>query len=71
VHGRGLAHAARSAKTDACGNIFAVLSTQVSAVGLHLQHNTLTSGSMIEMSRIAVAAGDEKLVSCTAKQSKL
>jgi hypothetical protein len=31
VHGRGT-------RTDACGRSFAVLSTQVSAVGLRLRH---------------------------------
>jgi hypothetical protein len=37
-----LAPAARSAKTDAFGRSFAVLSTQVPTVGLRLRHNMLT-----------------------------
>jgi hypothetical protein len=60
----------RSAKIDACGRSFAVLSTQVSTAGLRLRHNRLTCGSMLEVSRDAVAAGEEKLVSCAAEQSK-
>jgi hypothetical protein len=36
----------RSAKTDACGRSFAILSTQVSTVGLRLRHNRLTCGTM-------------------------
>jgi hypothetical protein len=63
VHGRG-------AKADACGRNYAVLSTQVSTVGLRLQHSRLTCGSMLEVSREAVAAGEAKLVSCTAEQCK-
>ena len=51
VHGRG-------AKADSCGRSFAVLSTQVSAVGLRLRHNRLTYGIMLEVSRDAVAAGE-------------
>jgi hypothetical protein len=60
----------RSAKTEACGRSFAVLSTQVSAVGLRLRHNRLACGSMLEVSRYAAAAGEQKLVSCAAEQSK-
>jgi hypothetical protein len=45
-----------------------VLSTQVSTVGLCLRHNTLTCGSILELNRDAVAAGEKKLVSCTAEQ---
>jgi hypothetical protein len=56
----------RSAKTDGCGRSFALLSTQVSTVGLRLRHNGLTCGIMLEVSREAVAAGEEKLVSCAA-----
>jgi hypothetical protein len=48
----------RCAKTDACGRSFAILSTQVSAVGLRLRHNRLTYGIMLEVSRDAVAAGE-------------
>jgi hypothetical protein len=47
-----------------------VLSTQVSTVDLRLRHNRLTCGSILEVSRDAAAAGEEKLVSCTAEQSK-
>ena len=36
----------RSAKTEACGRSFAILSTQVSTVGLRLRHNRLTCGIM-------------------------
>ena len=49
VHGRG-------ARADARGRSFAVLSTQVSPVGLRLRRNILTCGSMLEVSRDAVAA---------------
>jgi hypothetical protein len=83
VHGRG-------ARTDACGRSFAVLSTQVSTVGLRLRlvvprpmpaavasrccgrrfptclAPRLTCGSMLEVSRDAVAVG-EQLVSCAAE----
>jgi hypothetical protein len=52
VHGRG-------AKADACGRSFAVLSTQVSAVGLNLGHSRLACGSMLEVSRDAAAAEDK------------
>jgi hypothetical protein len=49
-----------SANTDACGRSFAVLSTQVSAAGLRLQHHRLsTRGIMLEVSRDAAAAGEE------------
>jgi hypothetical protein len=48
-----------------------VLSTQVSTVGLRLRHNRLTYGSMLEVSRDAVAAGEKHLVSCAADQCKL
>jgi hypothetical protein len=63
IHGRG-------AKADACGRSFAVLSTQVLTAGLRLRHNTLTCGSKLNVSRDAVAAGEEQLVSCAAEQSK-
>jgi hypothetical protein len=56
-----------SAKTDACGRSFAVLSTQVSTVGLRLQRSRLACGSMLKVSRDAVAAGEEQLVSCAAE----
>jgi hypothetical protein len=59
VHGR-------DAKADACGRSSAVLPTHVSAVGLRLRHNRLTCGGMLEVSRNAVAAGEEQLVSCAA-----
>jgi hypothetical protein len=49
----------RGAKADACGRSFAVLSTQVSTVGLRLRHKRLTCRSMIEVSRGAFAAGEE------------
>jgi hypothetical protein len=45
-----------SAKTDACGRSFAVLSTQVSTVGLRLRHNRLTYCFILEVSRDAAAA---------------
>ena len=60
---RWFAPAARSAETDACGRSFAVLSTQVSQVGLRLRLNRLTCGSMHEISRDAAVAGEEELVS--------
>jgi hypothetical protein len=60
----------RSAKTDACGRSFAVLSTKVSTVGLRLRHNRLACGIMLDVSRDAVEAGEEKFVSCAAEQSK-
>ena len=60
----------RSAKTEAFGRTIAVLSMQVSAVGLRLRHNRLACCSILEVSRDAVAAGDEQLVSCAAEQSK-
>jgi hypothetical protein len=47
-----------------------VLAAPVSTVGLRLQHNTLTCGSMLEVSRDAATAEEEKLVSCAAEQSK-
>jgi hypothetical protein len=47
-----------------------VLSTQVSAVGLRLRQNRLACGIMLEVSRDAVAAGDEQLVGCAAEKSK-
>jgi hypothetical protein len=64
VHGR-------SAKTDACGRSFAVLSAQVSTAGLRPRHNKLACGIMLEVSRDAVAAREEKLASYVAKQSSL
>jgi hypothetical protein len=60
----------RSAKADAFGLSFLVMSAKVSAVGLRLRHNRLTRGSMLEVSRDAAAAGEEQLVSCAAEQSK-
>ena len=39
----------RSAKTDACGRSFVVLSTKVSTAGLRLRRNRLTRGSMLEV----------------------
>jgi hypothetical protein len=56
----------RSAKADACGRSFAVLSTQASTAGLRPRHNRLTCGIMLEVSRDAATAGEEKLVSCLA-----
>jgi hypothetical protein len=53
----------RSAKTDACGLSFAVLSTKISTAFLHLGYTRLASGSMFEVSRGAIAAGEEQLVS--------
>jgi hypothetical protein len=43
---------------------------QVSTVGLRLRYNRLTCGNMLEVSRDAVAAGKEQLVSCAPEQSK-
>ena len=60
----------RSAKTDAFGRRFAILPTQVQAVGLRLRQSRLACGIMLEVSRDAVAAGEEQLVSCAAEQSK-
>jgi hypothetical protein len=60
----------RSAKADACGRSFALLSTQVSTVGLCLRHSRLTCGIMLEVSRDAVAAGEEQIVSCAAEPNK-
>jgi hypothetical protein len=37
---------------------------------LRLRRNRLALGIMLEVSRDAAAAGDEKLVSCAAEQSK-
>jgi hypothetical protein len=59
----------RCAKADACGRSFAVLSTQVSTAGLLLRHNRLKSCIILEVSRHAVAAGEEQLVSFAAEQS--
>jgi hypothetical protein len=70
VHGRG-------ARTDASARSLAVLSTQVSPVGLRLRLEVprpdagfnswlaprLTCGSMLEVSCGAFAAGEEQLVS--------
>jgi hypothetical protein len=44
-----------------------VLSTQVSTVGLRLRHNRLTCGSILEVSRDALAAGEEQLACCAAQ----
>jgi hypothetical protein len=60
----------RSAKADARGRIFAVLSTQVLTVGLRLQHRMLARGSILEVSRDDVAAREEQLVSCAAEKRK-
>jgi hypothetical protein len=60
----------RGAKADAYGCSFAVLSTQVLTINLRLRHNRLTCGSMLEVSRDIVAAGEEDLVSCAAEHSK-
>ena len=57
----------RSAKADACGRSFAVLSMQGSTVGLRPRHSRLASGRMLEVSRDAVAAGEEQLASCEAE----
>jgi hypothetical protein len=57
----------RSAKADASGRIYAVLSTQASTVGLRLRHSRLACGIMLEVSRDAVAAKEYKLVSCSAE----
>jgi hypothetical protein len=57
--------------TDACGRSCAVLSTQVSAVGLRLRHNRLACGIMLEVSRDAFAAGEEELVSCATEPSNI
>jgi hypothetical protein len=43
-----------------------VLSTQNSAVGLRLRHNRLARGSILEISRDSVAAGEKKLVNYAA-----
>jgi hypothetical protein len=59
----------RSAKADACGRSFAVLSTQVSTAGLRLRHSRLACGSKLEVSRDAAEAGEEKLVSCAAEKN--
>ena len=56
--------------TDACGRSCAVLSTQVSAVGLRLRHNRLARGSNLETSRDSAAAREKKLVNYVAEQSK-
>jgi hypothetical protein len=45
-----------------------MLSTQVSTAGLRLRRNTLTCGSMLEVSRDTAAAREEQLVGCTAGQ---
>jgi hypothetical protein len=47
-----------------------VLSTQVSTAGLRLRHNRLACGIMLKVSREAVAAGEEQLVSCSAERRK-
>jgi hypothetical protein len=52
----------RRVKTDTCGRSFAVLSTQVSAAGMCLRRSRLACGSMHEVSRDAVAAGEALLV---------
>jgi hypothetical protein len=55
-----LVPAARSAKTDACGRTSAVLSKQLSTVGLRLLHSRQAFGCMLEKSRDAVAVGENK-----------
>jgi hypothetical protein len=60
----------RSAKADAFGRSFAVLSMQVSTAGLGLRHSRLAFGRILEESRDVVAEGEEKLDSCTGEQSK-
>jgi len=52
VHGR-------DAKTDACGRSFAMLLTQGSTAGLRLRHSRLIFGSILEVSRDAVAEREE------------
>jgi hypothetical protein len=47
-----------SAKADAFGRSLAVLSSQLLTVGLRLRLNRLARGSMLEVSRDAVAAGE-------------
>jgi hypothetical protein len=47
-----------------------MLSTQVSTVGLLLWLSRLNYGSILEVSRDAVAAGKEQLASCAAEQSE-
>jgi hypothetical protein len=59
-----------SAKNDACGRSFAVLSAQVPTVGFRLRPKRLTCGSMLEVSRYAAAAGEEKIVSFAPEKSK-
>jgi hypothetical protein len=49
----------RSAKINARGRNFAVLSAQASTVGLRLRHRRLACVSMLEVSRDAAAAGEE------------
>jgi hypothetical protein len=46
------------------------LSTQVSTDGLRLRHSRLACGSILEVSRDAVAAGEEQFFSFAAEQSK-
>jgi hypothetical protein len=58
----------RSAKTDACGRSFVLLSTKVLTVGLRLRHNRLACDIILKVSRYAAAAGEEKLVSCATEQ---
>jgi hypothetical protein len=60
----------RSAKADASSRSFALLPTQVLAAGLRLRHSRLACGNMLEMSRDAVAAGEEQLASYALEQSK-
>ena len=61
------AAATRSAKTDACGRSFAVLSAQASTVDLRLR---LVVFQSVEVCRDAATAGEEQLVRCAAEQSK-
>jgi hypothetical protein len=60
----------RGVKNDACGRSFAVLSTQVSTVGLRLRQNRLTFGSILEVSRDA-AARQEKNNSSVVQRSTI
>jgi alcohol dehydrogenase class IV len=61
---RGAAHCllhvlGRIAKTDACGLCFAMLPAKVSRAFLRLRHSRLACDSMFEVSRDAMAAGEE------------
>jgi hypothetical protein len=60
----------RIAKTDACGLCFAMLPAKVSRAFLRLRHSRLACDSMFEVSRDAMAAGEEQIVSFSAEQRK-